>query len=197
MQRLAEDRLADRTARLSEGVDRPSRWDIAGGEMDFRHATVVAGQETEQHLSEVETGRAVEPAHDAEIDDDDRARGFDEHVSGMDIGMKEAVAEHLVKKRPGGLDRQIFDPVPGGRQRRAVVDPNPGDPFQCQHAAAGARPIDPRHAKIRVPGEILGELRGRGCLEAQVHLEPHHVGQYLHDLDRFQPAQHGLKTLAQ
>jgi hypothetical protein len=165
--------------------------------MDFRHAPVVACQKTEQHLREVEAGRAVEPAHNAEINDDDRARGFDKHVSGMDIGMKEAVAEHLVKERPGGLGRQIFDPVPGGHQRRAVVDAHPGDPFQCQHAAAGARPIDPRHAKIRVPDEILGELRGRGCLEAQVHLEPHHVGQHLHDLDRFQPPQHGLKTLAQ
>jgi len=72
--------------------------------MNFRHAPVVARQETQQHLSQVETGRAVEPAHDAEIDDHNRARGFDEHVSGMNIGMKEAVPEHLVEKSAGCLD---------------------------------------------------------------------------------------------
>jgi len=87
--------------------------------------------------------------------------------------------------------------VPGGRQRCAVVDAHPGDPLQCQHAAAGAQPIDPWHAKTGIPGEILGELRGRGRLEAQIHLEFHDLGQGLHDLDRLQPAQHGLKTLAQ
>ena len=105
LQRLAEDRLADRTAGLGEGVDRPARRHVARGEVDFRHAAVVAGKKAEQHIREEEAGRAVEPAHDAEIDNDDRARRVDEHVSGMEIGMKEAVAEHLVEKGAGCLDQ--------------------------------------------------------------------------------------------
>ena len=85
----------------------------------------------------------------------------------------------------------------GGDQRRAIVDADPGYPLQCQHAAAGAPPIDPRHAKIRVAGEILGELRGGGGLEAQIHLEPNDLGQHLYHLDGLQPPQHRLQALAQ
>ena len=115
---------------------------------------------------------AVEPAHDAEIDDRDRAVGVDEHIAGMQIGVKEAVAEHLVEERarPPCCSSAI-DIVPGGEQRRAVVDPDAGDALGGQHRAPGAPPIDPRHAKARVAGEILGELGGGRRLEAQIHLE--------------------------
>jgi hypothetical protein len=82
-------------------------------------------------------------------------------------------------------------------QRRAIIDADPGNPLQCQHAAAGAPPIDPRHAKIRVAGEILGELRGGGGLKTQVHFELNDLGQHLDHLDRLQPSQQWLQVLAQ
>ncbi len=98
--------------------------------------------------------------------------------------MEEPVAEHLIEKGAGGLSQQLVDPVPGGRQRRTVVNADTRNPLQGQHAAAGALPIDSRNAKVRVAGKIPCKFRGRRCLEAQVHLEPHHLGQGLHHFDR-------------
>ncbi len=77
----------------------------------------------------------------------------------------------------------------GGNQRLAVIDPDAGDALGRQHGAAGARPIDLRHAKRRVAGEILGQLGGGGGLEAQVHFELDRLRQGLDHLDRLQPAQ--------
>ena len=115
----------------------------------------------------------------------------------MEIRVEKAVAKHLVEKCAGRFGQEILDRVPGGDQRRAIIDADSGDPLQCQHAAAGAPPIDFGHAKIRIAGEIFGELRGGGRLKTQIHLELHHLGQGLHHLDRLQPPQHGLKALAQ
>ncbi len=163
--------------------------------MDLGDPPVVARQKPDQHVGEVIAGGAVEPPHDPEIDDDDRPRGIDEHVSGVQVGVKKAVAEHLIEKGAGGFCQQLVDAVPGGEQRGAVVDADAGDPRQRQHPAAGALPVDLRHAKARIAGEIFGELGpGRG-LEAQIHLESDHFGQGLNDLDRLQPPQRRVKPL--
>ena len=66
-----------------------------------------------------------------------------------------------------------------------------------KHRSAGALPVDPRHMEIRVPGEILAELRGCGSLQPQVHFEPDHLGERLHDLDGLEPSQRGLQPLSQ
>ena len=150
VQRPAEDRLADRAARLGEGVDRAPRRHVAGVEMHLGDAAVIAGEKAEQHVREVEAGLAVEPAHDAEIDDGDRAVGVDEHVAGMQIGMEKAVAEHLVEEGSAALRNRSSMRVPGGDQRRAVVDADARDPLERQHGAAGAPPIDPRHAEVGI-----------------------------------------------
>jgi hypothetical protein len=55
----------------------------------------------------------------------------------------------------------------------------------------------PRDTEVRVPSEILGELRGRGSLHSQVHFEPDHLGERLHHLDRLEPSQRGLQPLTQ
>ena len=63
----------------------------------------------------------------------------------------------------------------------------PRDPLQGQHLARGAAPIDARHAKARIAGEILAELRGRGRLEAQIHLDAHRSA------PRSRPPRRGLR----
>ncbi len=98
VQRQIEDRLADRAAGLRERVDRAPARDVARLEMHLGDAPVVAGQEADQHVREIVAGSAVEPAHDAEIDDGERTRRVDKHVPGMQVGMEEAVAEHLVEE---------------------------------------------------------------------------------------------------
>ena len=79
----------------------------------------------------------------------------------------------------------------------AVIDPDAGDAFGRQHRAPGAPPIDLRHPKGRVAGEILGEFGGRGGLEAQIHFELHRFGEGHHHLDRLQPAQRRRRALDQ
>ena len=73
MQRSAEDRLADGAAGLGEGVDRPALRHVPCGEVHFRYPSVIAGEKAQQHIGKIKTGRAVEPTHDTEIDNADRA----------------------------------------------------------------------------------------------------------------------------
>ena len=47
------------------------------------------------------------------------------------------------------------------------------------------------------PAKFSRELRGRGGLEPQIHLEPDHFGERLHHLDRLEPAQRRLQPLGQ
>src|SRR5262249_55162405 len=122
LERPAKDWLPDRAAGLGKGVDGPGRRDIAGSEVDFSHSPVIANQKADQHIGEIPPGGAVEPPHDAEIDDYDRPRGIDKHIPGMQIGVKKTVAEYLVEKGPGRLCEHIIDPMPGGNQPGSVVD---------------------------------------------------------------------------
>ena len=61
--------------------------------------------------------------------------------------------------------------------------------------AAGAPPVDFGHMIPGVAGEILGQLRGRRRLEAQIHFELDRLLERAHDLDRLQPAQCGSRPL--
>ena len=54
-----------------------------------------------------------------------------------------------LKNAAGGVAQQVGDRWPAASERGAVVDPDAGDPLDGQHGAAGAQPIDPRHAKSR------------------------------------------------
>ncbi len=102
-----------------------------------------------------------------------------------------------LKKAAGRLGQHVVDPVPGGEQPCPVVDPHALDPFERQHAAAGARPVDARHAKTGIAGEIFRKLRGGRGLEAQIHLETHDFSQGADDLDRLQPAQRRMHPFEQ
>ncbi len=103
--------------------------------------------------------------------------------------MEKAVAEHLLEERIGRVAQEILDRMAGGDESLAVVDPDAGDALGGQDRAAGALPIDLRHAKSRVAREILAELGGGGRLEAQIHLEIDRLREGLDDLDRLQSAQ--------
>src|ERR1700756_316742 len=98
--------------------------------MDFRHPAVIAGQKTDQHIREIEAGVAIEPPHNAEIDDGDCAIGIDKHVSGVEIGVEKTVAKYLVEEGCGGFTQYIFDAMPGREERRLLVDADPGYPFE-------------------------------------------------------------------
>ena len=102
-----------------------------------------------------------------------------------------------LKKDARCVLQQIGDRMPGRDQPVAVINPDAGDALRGQHRPPGAPPIDLRHPKRRVAGEILGEFGGGGRLEAQIHFELDRFGEGQHDLDRLQPAQRGLGALDQ
>ena len=66
--RAAVDRLADGADRLRERFDRMMRRHVAGLEMHFRGAAIIAGDEAVQDFGEEAPLLVAEPAHDAEID---------------------------------------------------------------------------------------------------------------------------------
>ena len=152
----------------------------------------------EQHVGEVVARLAVEPPHDAEIDRADVAGAVHEHVAGMLIGMEVAVAEHLIEEDGGRLGENGVDVVAGGHdQGLPIVHGNAGDALLRHHPPGRAAPVDGGHAIGGVVGEILGQLRRRGGLEPQIHLDPHGRGEGLDHVDRLQAPQLGLGALDQ
>ncbi len=75
----------------------------------------------------------------------------------------------------------------GGDDRLAFVDRNAHDPLGRQHPPAGAGPVDLRHVEVGILGEVLGQLRGGGGLEPEVHF---HFDRLCQHADRF----HRLET---
>jgi hypothetical protein len=92
------DRLADGADRLREIVDRMLRRHIAGFEMHFRGAVIIAGDEAVQNLGKKQAFLGAEPAHDAEVHGDQPALVVDEQVSRMHVGVKEAVAQRVAQE---------------------------------------------------------------------------------------------------
>ena len=64
------DRLADRPDRLSEAFNRMMRRYVAGLEMHFGGAAIVAGDEAEQNFRQEPPFLGPQPSHDAEVDRD-------------------------------------------------------------------------------------------------------------------------------
>ncbi len=188
---MSLNRLPDRADRLREVLDRMVRRHIAGLEMDLGGAQIIARDEAVQDLGQEATLFRAQPAHDAEIDRDEPAVMVDEQVSGMHVGVEEAVAHGVAQE---GLDdvaaelRQVESP---GAQRRLIVERRAVDPFEREHVARGAVPVDRGHAEARIVLGVLGHLRQRGRLEPQVHLDRDRARQRLHHLDEAQPPRLG------
>ena len=197
IERPAEDRLADGAERLDERRLRGPPRHVAGLEMNFGDALVVADQEAEQHLRQVAPGLDVEPPHDPEVDGDDIAVSVHQQVAGMQVGVEEAVPEDLVEEGAGRLAQHRVRVVPGGDQGLALVDRDTLHPFEGEHAAAGAPPVHGRHQEAGIFGEVLAQLRGGGRLEAEVHLDHHALGEGMYHLDRAEPPPGGQRPLGE
>src|SRR5271168_2276266 len=114
MKRLVHDRLADGTASLHEDVDGFVARNVASTEMHLGDGPVVALEESNQHLGEIDARLAIDPAHDAEIDHDKAAVPVDEQVSRMHVRMKKAVAENLDEERLRRARHDLVRIVAGG-----------------------------------------------------------------------------------
>ena len=112
----------------------------------------------------------------------------DEQVTGMHVGVKEAVAQGVAQEALGHDARQVLQVDALGFERGMVRQMRAVDPFERQHFLGGAIPVDRRHAKSRI---VLGILRHFGQsrgLEPKIHLERDRAAQGRHRLDQPEPA---------
>ena len=66
------------------------------------------------------------------------------------------------------IDISQFFQVFFDEERVALRHLDPIDPFQRQHAAGGALPIDDRHLEVRLGNHRLRQLGGGGRLAVEV-----------------------------
>jgi hypothetical protein len=176
-------RLADGAQRLRELLDRMFRRHIAGFEMHFRHAAVIARDEAVENLGQEAPLLFAEPAHDAEVDGDKAALLVDEEIALMHVGMEKAVAHGVTQEGLQHMGAELLEVVAFRRHALEIGERRAIDPFERQHLARRAVPVDMRHANIGVVRDILAEFRRRRRFEAEVGFELHRAGERVDDLD--------------
>ncbi len=188
------NRLADGADRLGKALDRMLRRHVAGLEMHLGGAVIIAGDEAVEDFRQEPPLLRPKPAHDAEIDGDEARLVVDEQISGVHVGMKEAVAQRVAQKCLDHRTAEFRQVEISGFEPRAVGQRRRVDPFQRQHILGGAVPIDRRHAEVGIGLGVLRHFRERGGLETEIHFERHRAAQCLDDLDKPQAARLGGKT---
>ena len=139
-------------------------------EMDLGDAAVVAGGQAVEDLGQPDARLLVDPAHDAEIDRDDRAVGLHEQIALVHVGVEIAGLDCLLEE---GVDQPVGDRVQimaGGDQRLAVRDLDAVDPVEGQHPPRSPVPVDRRDLVLVDLRHMLGKFRSAGGLAAQVQL---------------------------
>ena len=112
--------------------------DVAGLEVHLGDALVVAAQEADQDLGVDPAGVGVDPAHDAEVERDERAVGPELEVALVHVGVEEAVAERVGEE---GLDDPLGEPHEvgaAGAERRQVAEVDAATPIRAS-ARGGPR----------------------------------------------------------
>ncbi len=181
------DRLADGADRLREALDRVMARHIAGVEMHLRGSLIVAGDEAEQDFGQEAALLRAEPAHDAEVHRHQAAVGVDEQIAGMHVGVEEAVAQRVAQEALDHVAAKRRQVEALGRKRGVVVERRAVDPFEREHFARGAVPVDAGHAKVGVLAGVLGHFGQRGRFQPEIHFDRHRAGERRHRLDRTQP----------
>ena len=124
----------------------------------------------------------------------------DQQIALVHVGVEEAVAHGVAQERAQRGEAERLEIVARGFQRCVIGDRDAVDPFQRQHAAGRASPIDRRHAeaaKLRrlILDDIVGHLRDGGSLQPHVHLDLDRVRQGLDHGDRAQPPRRRVEAL--
>src|SRR5258708_16330111 len=110
------------------------RWHVAGFEMYFCDAMVIARDEAVENFGKETAFLAAEPAHDAEVDGNQPAGGIDKEISRMHVRVKEAIAQRVTQETLDNLARQVDEVDVARFHLAAIVQPDAVAPFQRQHA---------------------------------------------------------------
>ena len=170
LDRKTADRLAGCAQRRRELLHIVVRRDILRFEVDLGDAAVIAGDQPVEDLGQPHPRPSVDAAHDPEVDRGDAPVRKREQIAVVEVGVEETV-DHRLAQEGADEDRCKRVAVLTGRdQRIAVVELDPVEPFQCEHAACRSPPVDLRYVIARLGDHILAQLR-RGCrLTLQVEL---------------------------
>src|SRR5260370_18080076 len=114
---------------------------IAGLEMHFGNASIVAGDEAQKNFREEAPLLLAEPAHNAEIDGNEAAGIVEKQVAGMHVGMKEAVAQRVAQETLDHLAPEFGQIDLRLRKTRMIAQRNAVDPFHRQNIIRTPVPI--------------------------------------------------------
>ena len=189
------NRLANGADRLREAFHRMVPRNITGVEMHLGRPVIVARDEAKQDFREEAPLLRPQTPHDSEIDCDQPCFVIDEQVAGMHVGVKETVAQ--------GVPQKTLDHIAAERsqiealrfKRPVVTQADAIDPFQGEHLAGGAVPVDNGHAEVGVFAGIFRNLGGRGGFEPEIHFNCDRAGERRHHFDQPQPARFRRKSL--
>ena len=123
--------------------------------MHLGDALIIAGDEAEEDFGEEPALLQAEPAHDAEVDGDEPALLVDEQIALMHVGVEEAVAHGVAQEGLQHLAADRLEIIALGRDALDVRQRNAVDPFERQHLASRAVPVDAGHANLRIVGDIV------------------------------------------
>ena len=115
--------------------------------------------------------------------------------------MEEAVAHGVAQERLQDGEAERPEVEAGRAQGGEIGDGDAVDPFERQHAARGAPPIDARHAEAArtrrggIAGDVVGHLGDGGGLQPHVHLDLDGPRQGLDDGHGPQPPRGRMQAL--
>ena len=168
---------------------------VAGPEVHLRGALIVARDEAEEDLGEEALLLHAEAAHDAEVDGNEAPGVIDEQVALVHVGVEEAVAHGVLQERAHHREAERLAVEVGGGDAVVVRKGDAVDPFDGEHAAGGALPVDLGNAEVIVARRVLRHLGDGGGLEAQVHLQLGRSLQRVDDGDGLQAPRRRMQAL--
>ena len=119
----------------------------------------------------------------AEVDDADPLPGLDEEVSRVRVGVKEPIPEDHLEDHPRAIRRDPASVQSGRFEGGEVVDLDPIDPLQGQHAIGRLFPKDARKVDRFITGKIGAEPFRVAALLDVTGLGPQGVGKLVHQAD--------------
>ena len=177
-------RFSDRSAGLSEIIDRFVGRHEACAHMHFGDLFVIARQKAQQHFTQRALRGVVNAAHNAEVHHNNSSFIGHKQIARVHIGVKKAVRENHFKKGFCSRFHHNNRIKACGFNRAAIINPQTRNTLKRQHTFRCALPIDARHLDAGIVCKIFGKLLGGSGLEAKIHLITRRVFEGRHHITR-------------
>ena len=136
--------------------------------MHFGDAAVVAIKKREKVAREIILIERSQPPHNAEVVKNKAPLRVDMDIARMHIGVKKSIAENLREKNLDAVAGEAAQIDSGGGEGFGLRDGNAAQKLHHHRLARAKIPMDFRHARARVGGEIAAQLGAVGGFEQKV-----------------------------